>query len=93
MIERLKSDKLTLTAEMNKSKDQATKATELKEMAEEEKNRLRLVIQAAEMDKQMLQQDVQNLSGVVEFLGNTIVKTVDEFLNRLKLEMNLFTEG
>ncbi len=93
VIERLKSDKLTLTAEMNKSKDQATKATGLKEMAEEEANRLRLVIQAAEMDKQMLQQDVQNLLGVVEFLRNTTVKSVDEFMNRLKLEMNLFTGG
>ncbi len=64
VIERLKLDKLTLTAEMSKSKDQAIKATELKEPAEEEMNRLRLVIQAAEMDKQMLQQDVQNLTGV-----------------------------
>lgn len=44
-------------------------------MAEEEMNRLKLVIQAAEVDKQMLRQNVQNL-------------TVDEFLNRLKLDLS-----
>ena len=52
VIEQLKLEKLTLIAELNKSKDDAIKATELKEMAEEETNRLRLVIQAEEMDKQ-----------------------------------------
>lgn len=89
VIERLKSEKLTLIAEMNKSKDKAMKATQLKEMAEEETNRLKLVIQGAEMDKQMLQQNVQSLTGVIEFLRSTTVKSVDEFLHRLKLDLNL----
>lgn len=54
VIEQLKSDKLILTAEMRESQDQAIKATELKEIAEEETNRLKLVIQTAEIDKQVL---------------------------------------
>ena len=93
MIERLKLEKLTLAAEMNKSKDQVMKATELKESAGEETNRFKLVIQAAEIDEQMLQQDVQNLTGVVEYLRNTTVKSVDEFLHKLKLDLNLSTGG
>ena len=68
-------------------------ATELKEMAEEEANRLRLAIQEAEMDKQMLQQTVQNLAGVVELLRITTVKSMEEFLNRLKLDLNCITIG
>ena len=88
VIEQLKSDNLTLIAEMNKLKDQAIKTTELKEMAEEETNRLGLVIQAAEIDKQMLQQNVQNLTDVVEFLRRTTLESVDEFLNRLKLDLS-----
>jgi len=65
----------------------------LQALAEEEATRLKLIIQAAEMDKQTLQQEVQNLTGIVEYLRNTTVKSVDEFLNRLKLDLNLFTDG
>lgn len=68
-------------------------ATELRELAEEEANRLQLAIQAAEIDKQMLRQTVQNLAGVVELLRITTVKSVDEFLNRLKLDLNCITNG
>lgn len=72
---------------------EAEKATELRELAEEEANRLQLAIQAAEIDKQMLRQTVQNLAGVVELLRITTVKSVDEFLNRLKLDLNCITNG
>jgi len=89
----LKLDKLELTAELNKSNDQVTEATQLQALAEEEATRLKLLIQAAKMDKQTLQQEVQNLTGIVEYLRNTIVKSVDGFLNRLKLDLNLFTGG
>jgi hypothetical protein len=89
----LKSDKLELTAELNKSNDQAIRAIELQALAEEEANQLKLTIQAAEMDKQALQQEVQNLTGVIECFKHTIVKSVDEFLNRLKLDLNLFIGG
>ena len=71
--------------------DEVKKATEFKEMAEEEANQLRLAIQAAKMDKQILQQIVQNLASVVEFLRKTTVKSMNEFLNRLKLDLNCTT--
>ncbi len=89
----MKSDKLELTAELNKSNDQAIRAIELQALAEEEANQLKLTIQAAEMDKQALQQEVQNLTGVIECLRHTTVKSVDKFLNRLKLDLNLFIGG
>ncbi len=92
VIERLNSDMHTMAAGINKSKEEVIKAIELKEMAEEETNRLRLVIQAAEIDKRRLQQDVQNLTGVVELLRITTVKSVDEFLSRLKLDLNGTTD-
>ena len=88
MIQKLKADKLKLTAELNESKDQAIKAIELKRLADEEVNRLKLGMQTAGMDKQMLQQKVQNLTGVMELLRSTTVTSMDEFLNRLKLDLS-----
>lgn len=93
MIEQLKAEKLRMTSGLDSLKDEVKKVTELKELAEEEANRLQLAVQAAEMDKQMLEQTVQNLAGVVEFLRITTVKSVDEFLNRLKLDLNCTTNG
>jgi len=65
VIEQLKTDKLKMTAELDKLHDQVTKATELKQLAEEEAIQFKLIIQADEMDKQILQQKVQNLTGIV----------------------------
>lgn len=93
MIEQLNSDKLKMASDLESLNGEVKNATELKEMAEEEANRLRLAIQEAEMDKQMLQQTVQNLAGAVELLRTTTVKSVDEFLNRLKLDLNCITVG
>ncbi len=93
MIEQLNSDKLKMASDLESLNGEVENATELKEMAEEEANRLRLAIQEAQMDMQMLQQTVQNLAGVVELLRTTTVKSVDEFLNRLKLDLNCITVG
>jgi len=93
VIEQLNSDKLKMASDLESLNGEVKNATELKEMAEEEANRLRLAIQEAEMDKQMLQQTVQNLAGVVELLRTTTIKSVDEFLNRLKLDLNCITVG
>ncbi len=93
MIEQLNSDKLKMASDLESLNGEVKNATKLKEMAEEEANRLRLAIQEAEMDKQMLQQTVQNLAGVGELLRTTTVKSVDEFLNRLKLDLNCITVG
>ena len=91
VIEQLRSDKLEMTAELERSYGHAMKAAELQAIAEEQATRLELTIQAAEMDKQTLQQEVQSLTGVVEHLRNTTIKSVDEFLERLKLDLNVFT--
>ena len=59
-------------------------------LIEEEATRVKLTIQAAEMGKQTIQQEAQSLTSVIEYLRNTTVMSVDEFLRRLKLEFNLF---
>ena len=91
MIERLRADKLQLTADLNELKAQATKAKELRVLAEEEVTHLKSVIQAAEMEKQMLQQQVQSLADIVEYFKTTAAQLMEEFTNRLKLDLNLFT--
>jgi len=85
-------NKLKLTAKLNKSNDQITKTIELKELAEEEVTQLKSIMQAAEVNKQILQQQVQNLTSMVEYFKNTTVKSVDEFINKLKLDLNLCTK-
>lgn len=44
----------------------------MKELAEREATRLISIIQAVEMDKQMLQQQVQNLTDLVEYFRDTM---------------------
>jgi len=83
-------EKLTMATELLSLHDQATKATELKQRAEEEAARSKLIIQAAEVDKEILQQEVQNLSGMVEYFRHTTANSVNEVLTRLKLDLNLF---
>jgi hypothetical protein len=88
VIEQLEKDKLKLTTKLNKSEDEATKARELKQATEEEMNRLKIMIQAAKMDKQILEQEVQNLKTLVEYFRYTMLRSVDEFLSRLKFNIN-----
>ena len=64
--------------------------TELKQRAEEEAIQLELIAQAVEIDKQG---EVQNLTVMVEYFRNATAKSVDEFMNRLKLDLNLLTDG
>lgn len=90
MIEQLESDKLNLIAELDKSNHQATEAIELKEMAEKEAAYFKTIVRAIETDKQKLQQEVQTLTGVVEHFKSTTVKSLDQFRNKLKLDLHLF---
>ena len=46
------------------------------------------MIQGAEIEKQILQQQVQTLTDI-EYFRSTTVKSVDEFMSRLKLDLNL----
>ncbi len=77
-----------MATELSELHNQATKAIELKHLAEEEAARSKLVIQAAEVDKQVLQQEVQNLTSMVEYFRNT-TNSVNEVLDRLKVDLNL----
>jgi len=93
VIEQLTADKLKLTEELSESNDQTIKATEIRVIAEGEATRLKSIIQAIEMDKQMLHQQVQKLTDLVEYFRKTTTQSVDDFIHRLKLDLNLFAEG
>ena len=54
VIKQLEKDKVNLTAKLNESNNQATRVTELKKLTEEEVNCLKIIVQAAEMNKQLL---------------------------------------
>ena len=45
------------------------------------------------MEKQILYQDVQNLTGIIESSREQSVKSVAEFSNRLKRDLDYSTEG
>lgn len=93
VIEKLTSEKFKLGTELSESGDLTTKVTEMKELAEElaegEATRLKPVIQAVEMDMQILQQQVQNLTDLVEYFENTTRQSEAEFMNRFKLDLDL----
>ena len=93
VIEQLKSEKLKLSAELRESVDQTTKIAQMKELAEEEATRLKSIIQAVERDKQILQQQVQNLTDLVEYFKNTIRQSVDDFMNHFRLNLDLLAAG
>jgi hypothetical protein len=93
VIEQLTADKLKLTEELSESNDQTIKATEIRVIAEGEATRLKSIIKAIEMDKQMLHQQVQKLTDLVEYFDKTTTQSVDDFIHRLKLDLNLFAEG
>ncbi len=89
MIEQLESDKLRLTAELASSKNQMTQVMESKELVGREMAQLRSLVQASETDRQLLQQQMQNLRAVIEYLKDTTIKSVDEFTDKLKLDLDI----
>ena len=93
VIEKLETEKRKLTAKLQESQIQVAKAIESKELAEDEANWLTSLIQAADVEKQSLQQQVLSLTGMVECLRNTTVNSVDEFISRLKFNLNLIRSG
>ena len=86
----MKSDNLRLTAELNEFNRQVTEATELKEVAEQKVAYFTSIARAVEIDKEKLQQEVQNLTGVVEHFKSTTVNSLDDFTNKLKFDLKLF---
>ena len=93
VIEKLETEKHKLTAELQELQIQAAKAIKSKELAEDEATRLTSLIQAADIEKESLQQQVLSLTGIVEYLRNTMVNSVDEFISRFKLDLSLIRSG
>ncbi len=62
---------------------------ESKELVGREMAQLRSVMQASETDRQLLQQQVQDLRAVTEYLKGTTIKSVDEFTDKLKLDLDI----
>lgn len=87
MIERLESEKHKLTLELNHSRNELLQATELKQVAEDEVSRLGSKIRAINMDRQMLQQQTQDLKGMIGYLKTATFKSVEDFVGRLKLDL------
>lgn len=90
MIEHLKTNKLKLIAELTKSNDRAMKTMKLKQLIEKEATRLKLKTQGIEMENRRLKQQIQTLTEMIEYVRSTIVKSMNEFASRLKLDLNAF---
>ena len=63
-----------MTAELRQLKDQTKQVTELKQFAEEEANRLQLMAKALEEEKQMLQEEVENLRYIIGYVRDITVQ-------------------
>ena len=88
VIKDLETEKAKLTAKVSELDDRAAAATELRRHAEKEADRLKEALQAKETDKLARIQKVQELTVMVDYWRSTMVKSADECLNRLKLELN-----
>ena len=89
-IQQLESERLQLAADLDKVSSQVTEANDLRVRAEEAMSQLKSTLQATEKGKQFLQQEVETLTGTLNFFRHTTCKSVDEFQNRLKLEQDLY---
>jgi len=87
IIEQLRAKNLQLADELYKSGAQATQSTRMKDIAEEEVVRLASKVEAHEMDKRNLHKEVEVLTGIVEFLRNAIVRSANDFVSKLKIEL------
>ncbi|KAL2050910.1 hypothetical protein ABVK25_008808 [Lepraria finkii] len=85
VTEQLEAEKRKLATEVEESNTQVVKA---KELAEEEVNRLALLLQAADAERQLLYQQILSLTGMVEYFKDTTVNSVDEFISKLKLDLS-----
>lgn len=92
-IEQLQSENRRLTTELDTAKGQAIEEIGLKEVAAAETSRWKAITQAAEMAKQIRQQEAQKLQDMLDFLRQTTSKSVVELPNRLKSDLGLPTGG
>ncbi len=80
---------MQLAAELDKLNGQVREEKEVRIRIEETLSELKSTLQATEKDKQFLQQEVQALTDALNFFRQTTCKSVHEFLNRLKLDLDL----
>ena len=88
-IEQLQLENDKLTIDLDLVNGRTMEETRLKEMVTAETTQLRAKVQAAETDKQLLQQEVQELQGTLDLLRHTTSNAVTEFLHRLRLDQSL----
>lgn len=84
---------MQLATELNKSNREVNAANELRRKAEGSTSQMHSILQETERDKQLLQQEVSNLTAMTEFFRQTTSKSVGEFLSRLRLDLNLPING
>jgi hypothetical protein len=87
VIEQLKVENFELNIRLSSLSDRLTKATEFQRMAEEEANCVKENMRLAEMENTKLQQEVHRLTYTAERFKNTAARSVDEFLNKLDLDL------
>ena len=95
-IEDLQADNAKLANGLNQWKDQVAKESSLKELAEEEVNRLKIRMQAVEMHNQQLQQEVQRLVLVADHFRSITIRSSEEVngvLEKLKFELCSLSNG
>jgi hypothetical protein len=95
-IENLQADNAKLANGLNRWKDRVAKESKLKELAEEEANRLKIRMQAAEMHNQQLQQEVQRLVLVADHFRSITIRSsekVNGVLEKLKFELHSSSGG
>lgn len=88
-IEHLEKEKHTLFVEVEGLKEQLAKATEVRSAAEQEVQRLQVMLRASEMEKQIMQQNMQSLADMVDYLRSAAVIAAKEFLHKIELEVRL----
>lgn len=59
----------------------------MKDKAEDEVAGWKSTVQAREVQEQRLRKEVQELLGIVNILKDTTCKSVDDFANRLKIDL------
>ena len=84
---------MQLATELDKSNREVTAANGLRRKAEGITSQIHSILQETEREKQVLQQEVRNLTAMAELFRQTTSKSVGEFLNRLRLDLNLPVNG
>lgn len=80
-----------MIAELINFKNQVTQIIASKELAKEEETRLRSMIQTVDLNRQILQQQMQNLRGIIAYFKNITITSVNNFTVRLKLNLEFST--